>query len=957
MLVRTTYQRIIFSYHSMITGIRQNVQRIRSSPPSHDVVTGKLCTMRIPSDFNDENLYRGRGRRLGTSHAIRRVMRMSVALVLVVVVMNTASKEAIYRPFFPETVVRRDGESPLVGPANADAIHNAPSVSDEYWFFPSPPESQSRSVDFSADTSESRLIASVLRALPRGDRLEWGLAINRFAAGDWQAPMPSSLELLRREIDSNEAASTQHKLALTQALNRLSRERSRSIQSNQGPPAEASSVDPTPVTNNVPTTMERPDRQWMMAVYREIFAGILDQSIDGTVWRSSDRDALRLLLEQAKWDAHAGLASHRPIGKRVGVIPLLQQPKVYIGKRVRVRGVVARIEQINAENPEGDVGDTTAMPVYYQLWLRPTDGADRPMIAVVDRIPNALTQLDPLELIDDGPEVSVIGTFLKRLAYPSGKGADLAPVIVGTLGGRAARRSQDLNASSVETEAELVGDRQGLFVMVVASVVLGLLIAALIMWRTHITAVRTRALRKAKQASKITLPNVLILLFAACAAGLPCQGTTIAEDVPMGLRLVSGFDTDRLDRVYPFDQPEAVAESAKLLDRLRRVSAETLQSHATMLGPTAVPERGSVAQFTAKLQSTQLVRVPEDLAGYLEFSTVSYSKFEVMGAGHEPLQVQVVSVPLSSQAKQGDEFSMTGVLVSPAVGLGTSPTYSITAGLVCPMVRWYPAGSASPSHAFLASQGFDMSWITRLTRRDRKPLSSLDSDAFYELMRIASQPAVAVKPETVSPVRLLRDSKKKIGTLISIPLETVQVIRVEVTEPSRRKQLGQNHYFQIDAMGDLEGAVRIEILPTVENPNGGEVLFENRYPVSIVTRQLPDFLAKELGESVADPAIQRDVRVRMQLEGYFFRLWSYSSELMDEYGDNQQFGPLIVASRFQNLEVSGTDPIGVRWIGWGAACFLSISMMAIFTWHRLTSRDDARIRQQRSAKEITNPIE
>ena len=240
--------------------------------------------------------------------------------------------------------------------------------------------------------------------------------------------------------------------------------------------------------------------------------------------------------------------------------------------------------------------------------------------------------------------------------------------------------------------------------------------------------------------------------------------------------------------------------------------------------------------------------------------------------------------------------------------------------------------------------------------RDRKALSSADSDAFYTMLRIAGEGVPAIQPEGVSPVVLLRDSMSKIGELVSIPVETVQIIRVEVTEPLRQKQLGQNHYFQIDAMGHLDGAVRIEIAKSKANPDGGDVLFENRYPISIVTKRLPDFLRQELGGVGDEQVVLRDVRVQIQATGFFFRLWSYTTERMSPFGEKQQFGPLLIGARLRNLEPDGPDPLGIRWVGFGAAGLITISMIAIFLWHRKTSRKDALVRQKRSRKTLP-PIE
>ena len=110
-------------------------------------------------------------------------------------------------------------------------------------------------------------------------------------------------------------------------------------------------------------------------------------------------------------------------------------------------------------------------------------------------------------------------------------------------------------------------------------------------------------------------------------------------------------------------------------------------------------------------------------------------------------------------------------------------------------------------------------------------------------------------------------------------LETVQVTRISVTEPHRQTQLGSDHYYQIDAVGDL-GNVVIKI----ERPAGDEgpaATFENRYPVSVVVRELPDFLSQRIRVQEGGDAIVSQIKVLVGVDAFFYRLWSYSTVFMD----------------------------------------------------------------------------
>ena len=80
---------------------------------------------------------------------------------------------------------------------------------------------------------------------------------------------------------------------------------------------------------------------------------------------------------------------------------------------------------------------------YWQLWLRPSDGADRPMVVIVPDVDDAVAAVGQGDETE-GPPVIVAGRFLKRLAYTSAMGADLGACDCGSpgCGGRTAANRQ-----------------------------------------------------------------------------------------------------------------------------------------------------------------------------------------------------------------------------------------------------------------------------------------------------------------------------------------------------------------------------------------------------------------------------------------------------------------------------------------------------------------------------------
>ena len=142
-----------------------------------------------------------------------------------------------------------------------------------------------------------------------------------------------------------------------------------------------------------------------------------------------------------------------------------------------------RSEQVSAA--ENDYG----IARYWKLWLLPADKGERPLLAVVRDVPS-----DVASIGEDGKPVKavVIGRFLKRLAYRSSIGADLAPVIVGSL---VVSRLSDEPATAATAKPTFTKTQQ--IVGIVLASLLGVALATLAMWRTSVSARRARQLRQA----------------------------------------------------------------------------------------------------------------------------------------------------------------------------------------------------------------------------------------------------------------------------------------------------------------------------------------------------------------------------------------------------------------------------------------------------------------------------
>jgi hypothetical protein len=112
-------------------------------------------------------------------------------------------------------------------------------------------------------------------------------------------------------------------------------------------------------------------------------------------------------------------------------------------------------------------------------------------VAIVPDIPESVASVGSDATKLEGPDIVVVGKFLKRLAYQSGMGADLAPVIVGQI--TMAPISQD--ELDRRTDSAASGKTVSVWLPILLACLIGLASAAIVMWRTSASARRSRELR------------------------------------------------------------------------------------------------------------------------------------------------------------------------------------------------------------------------------------------------------------------------------------------------------------------------------------------------------------------------------------------------------------------------------------------------------------------------------
>jgi len=398
--------------------------------------------MRIPSQLNDDNLYRRRIPRGESARTFRRLIRLVIGLTLVVVVMRQAAQPAVYRTFFGPVTTEAGGAAAKLPSAVSNGSHLVGNGPQEPWQVKHSPK-------------DRQFANQVVEQLPREEQIIWMVALSRSLHGLKVEKIPDSIDTIVQTITSDPTVDLTQREAWQQAIGDIA---GNLVSSETG--------------------------KYSGLEQKHAFLAALDNAaasrvIDGSVWRSADFDRFYRCLDEASQMPHSGIAA-------VGVLPLLQQPEVFLDQLVTIHGTVARAERIDARENPYKIDD------YWQLWLKPSEGADRPIVAIVPDAPQIVTDIDSETTTTEGPQITVVGRFLKRLAYKSGAGADLTPVVVG----RITYAPFANNEQPLETSKKTVSTQQ-FWVIISLSCLFGIILAAILMWRTAATANRTRELRSA----------------------------------------------------------------------------------------------------------------------------------------------------------------------------------------------------------------------------------------------------------------------------------------------------------------------------------------------------------------------------------------------------------------------------------------------------------------------------
>jgi hypothetical protein len=173
-----------------------------------------------------------------------------------------------------------------------------------------------------------------------------------------------------------------------------------------------------------------------LEIEKKLWSGIgpLQQAMDRRALAQVRDNAPFIPAEQEAWfrlieRLRAGDVTPVSAGQeRVTYLQLLDQPEIYRGKFVRIRGDVRKGYRVDA--PENDSG----VAHYHVLWLKPDDGTNAPIVLYVLGLPPGFPPLADRTatggVTDLTETVDVGGAFFKRWAYRGARNLEIAPQLI-----------------------------------------------------------------------------------------------------------------------------------------------------------------------------------------------------------------------------------------------------------------------------------------------------------------------------------------------------------------------------------------------------------------------------------------------------------------------------------------------------------------------------------------------
>ena len=698
-----------------------------------------------------------------------------------------------------------------------------------------------------------------------------------------------------------------------------------------------------------------PRRGLRLALDRQL----LDAMRDASPWRPQERPGLARTMQRARamaeWQG-SDRALWQYVNQTAPIVEaasLMKQTQEYRGEPVRFRGQVVTQAEPAVQEIEG-----WGRFDYEVVWIRPDDTSQQPICVYTLSKPRggwpiikASNSSQPAASgaidVADSPIVEFSGILLKRIAYPSQRGIDVAPVLI---------------AFDVTESPDVQIDRSMI---------------------PRVTSPRIRSHRWVEPGEQATNLRLLEDIFGSYFESLSepsIQSTltspTIAKDIASeAFQLELGQILYQLPRVskplsaaIATGQKIGPAQLATFQGWVRAV--ETIQLAETNVSPgepmkifrleidsNEAEADGKIRHFAFVNQvptlwkSIEAISQPIMISGLFLQSRTDDGSIKCWFADHVDW-----SWPWLGESLDSDQAGYV-----PGDTARTPQTSKSNE-------RWVP--KIPDDWQLLGALGFDLSRIDMLGKLRGKSLTAEESQAFYSLIDCGdriSKSGMLPMTSSLSAIDCLREKDPPYLHRILAKVNIIRATRILVDGDDDQSALDGQAYYELDGLADI-GDISIRL----KAAHGQEdVYFQGEFPITLISKRLPPWLGLPENASLASStepqaSLTDDVReiaatwyprTTVEVEGIFYRLWSFNtaqtsaiqhsnsthSNATVEQDRLRQIGPLVMVTNWKRPLASELPPPNrsiVREIG-TAVGFSAIGIYLLYRLNQSSKRRKA----------------
>ena len=342
--------------------------------------------------------------------------------------------------------------------------------------------------------------------------------------------------------------------------------------------------------------------------------------------------------------------------------------------------------------------------------------------------------------------------------------------------------------------------------------------------------------------------------------------------------------------------------------------------------------RGEFLTLDGRARSLTRQTVPPPWAELFELDHYWEVELEVPGADTVTVFARHVPAAWSGAAKLDEKCQVQAMFLK----LGAPRHDKRHFLLAAKRVAWFPdrvdlAKGIGPDQVYLADLGMDMGLFDAVRERNSKPIGAEERACFYRLLQVTQQTSMAEMAKHCRNLELgplLQQPSSLQGQIFRLQGSVRRITRVVVDDRDIRRCYGITHYYQLDVLVPLGDA---EIQVKSDDPDKTGPVYRTNFPFTCCSVSIPPQWKSLVG--------QERVSAAANLDGVFFKIWSYSNPYVASFDTRQrQMSPLFVIP----TPVLGTpsQPQGLMPLLLGSGFLVALAAIWLAVWY--CNRSDRR---------------